>query len=108
MWCVITSYSIHYTKLYDEILEKYSQHRNPTSLQEGSIAQNMSAMVVQELRQQLTASWKRVNEYCINDDIESFARHVITSYSIHYTKLYDQTFAEQPESIEVFQLGLEQ
>ncbi len=59
-----------------EILEKYSQHRNPTSLQEGSIAQNMSAMVVQELRQQLTASWKRVNEYCINDDIESFARQL--------------------------------
>ena len=72
---VITSYSIHYTKLYD----LNDRIENPDKIIE--IAKSLGA--------------KATKRVLINGDLifteEYFSKSgsVITSYSIHYTKLYD-------------------
>ena len=65
---VITSYSIHYTKLYDP-----SPSRAP----------DCSSQLQSECHELLS----RFHDL----------RYVITSYSIHYTKLYEQHYREQWE-----------
>ena len=62
---VITSYSIHYTKLYDTILPLQAPQR-PLRQLYGSASPARRAA-------------------------ESIGSPVITSYSIHYTKLYEAT-----------------
>ena len=59
---VITSYSIHYTKLYEVNPDKFPD-----------VGINVDA-------------GKKWTNFMISDDTQQF---VITSYSIHYTKLYD-------------------
>ena len=65
---VITSYSIHYTKLYELHQEKYSDVQL-----EHMYADNCAMQLVRNPRQ---------FDVIVTDK-------VITSYSIHYTKLYD-------------------
>ena len=68
MEVVITSYSIHYTKLYD-------------------IKSNKS-LIKHEIAQRTKHQLRRMPnlEFFIDDTLEYI---VITSYSIHYTKLYE-------------------
>ena len=61
-YIVITSYSIHYTKLY----EIYRTSRAPERRMFKVFVGNMN-----------------------DDDVEAYVNRVITSYSIHYTKLYE-------------------
>ena len=58
---VITSYSIHYTKLYDLILATTEIHKIPAT----------------------------VLSRCQRYEFRRIPVNVITSYSIHYTKLYE-------------------
>ena len=75
--CVITSYSIHYTKLYElenlniKLLQIYWQKRTPYYL-----SKHLYLLLI-------------VLQY--SQILKVF---VITSYSIHYTKLYDITVIE--------------
>ena len=79
---VITSYSIHYTKLYDTRI--YAEHKL-----------KLSAYYA-DLRNEIyyhASSWTNTNidqshKYGI-DLSDQWLISVITSYSIHYTKLYD-------------------
>ena len=71
---VITSYSIHYTKLYD----LRAKLKPEPALNINLI--NASAEEVKDL-QLLPQSFAKAYELAINS--------VITSYSIHYTKLYE-------------------
>ena len=71
--CVITSYSIHYTKLYELIkndIAVYIAHTN-LDITEGG----MNDWMAEALGFEPSASLEDI--------------HVITSYSIHYTKLYE-------------------
>ena len=91
---VITSYSIHYTKLYDELTHK----RRLSALGPGGLSRDRAGFEVRDVHYShygrmcpietpegpniglisYLASFARINEY-----------GVITSYSIHYTKLYE-------------------
>ena len=77
---VITSYSIHYTKLYDKKSRYYNKLFGSHSLL--SINPRIS------LRQS-----KFFSQILNKNDVKLIHAHfgpsVITSYSIHYTKLYD-------------------
>ena len=66
---VITSYSIHYTKLYDTNLQ---------ALIDAARSDRLNATICAVLSD-------RADAYGLER-----ARAVITSYSIHYTKLYDR------------------
>ena len=78
-WIVITSYSIHYTKLYD-----------------------FSKVIMTTIMTKAKGSTHPKLTKCFNDFVQNINRlasdsndsdlnklDVITSYSIHYTKLYD-------------------
>ena len=72
---VITSYSIHYTKLYETKIELYDDKR--------PIFESYS--VNSELEKALKETvWLDCGGYLVIQRTD-----VITSYSIHYTKLYD-------------------
>ena len=73
---VITSYSIHYTKLYDLTLQK----NVISSLKTGTIA------IYEGYRgASVSKEGRPVGEFYVYE-----VEGVITSYSIHYTKLYDE------------------
>ena len=93
---VITSYSIHYTKLYDGAFEVETRlesswdtnfHDRPRVL---AFPLNRSALgehrVLVPMRALESAGLVQAG----------FAPDVITSYSIHYTKLYDQPITSAP------------
>ena len=65
---VITSYSIHYTKLYEPVPNSLS--KRPDCLDDIQSGQNSPLRIV------FMSDW-------------GAEEGVITSYSIHYTKLYD-------------------
>ena len=109
---VITSYSIHYTKLYDETLEQLEiqnveldiakKRAQEAARVKSEFLANMShelrtplngviGFTRQMLKTQLTNSQA---DYL--QTIEKSANNVITSYSIHYTKLYDYLERIQP------------
>ena len=73
--CVITSYSIHYTKLYDE---KYKD----------------DILMFNNPRDAFGISLKRLGYSQNTTDEKEINEAVITSYSIHYTKLYDSQASE--------------
>ena len=77
---VITSYSIHYTKLYDG---KWKQTRG-----------------TKEIKGEKYISEFGWDDYCCFDvttEGQRFINPVITSYSIHYTKLYENNVYNNPE-----------
>ena len=96
---VITSYSIHYTKLYDETIGDYAFGNNnlvvfniPASVAgigAGAFSYNLFTQV------SIPATVINVESYAfwsnnITDiTIPGSVLFVITSYSIHYTKLYE-------------------
>ena len=82
---VITSYSIHYTKLYDDnqccgqtYLDLYEIDAKPERLKD------IKASVDLMLETDKIDDWDWI-------DALQMAMPVITSYSIHYTKLYQFT-----------------
>ena len=78
--CVITSYSIHYTKLY----ELSTENEDVRSLRE---------MIIYGLKGMAAYTHHALNiskeDLAISAFIYEALASVITSYSIHYTKLYD-------------------
>ena len=85
---VITSYSIHYTKLY-EPTGGYIEQADGNSWM-ALYAQNMLEISLELVRMGYTEYNDKVVEY-YNHFLEIGSAIVITSYSIHYTKLYDIT-----------------
>ena len=86
---VITSYSIHYTKLYDTIYE------GTTAIQANDLIGRKIAResgmtikaVIEEMRGVVAELEAQESEEM--NAIRAALSGVITSYSIHYTKLYD-------------------
>ena len=78
---VITSYSIHYTKLYD---------RSEEAVRDG---RRLAGRGFRALRRRLVVRRDGLPVSC--------RQCVITSYSIHYTKLYDQYTVPGPEAFPV-------
>ena len=76
MSSVITSYSIHYTKLYEEV-------SSGTVRQAASLEDSFEA--VQGIDESALDVANGISSLLDAVEISS----VITSYSIHYTKLYD-------------------
>ena len=82
---VITSYSIHYTKLYDPSVDGY---QILTTINY-KLTKYMEALFSYEKAMNLNIS------STLQDKLSTFiAIHVITSYSIHYTKLYEARIGE--------------
>ena len=79
-WPVITSYSIHYTKLYDKGKKSYDINLEvairPKGAKETIVCKSNFKHMYWNMSQQLA-------HHTVN------GCPVITSYSIHYTKLYD-------------------
>ena len=73
--CVITSYSIHYTKLY-EVIDLPQD-----------IAEKEDALALHDVRGDL--EFEDVTFMYRVDESKLLSEVVITSYSIHYTKLYE-------------------
>ena len=94
---VITSYSIHYTKLYDNkrtinqfihplVMESCQLVLGYTTLEDGSVWNTMPAHV-HDRRMEAYLYWNMDEKSRVLHLMGE--PHVITSYSIHYTKLYD-------------------
>ena len=109
---VITSYSIHYTKLYEDFenwvvacIEVTCRKREPLSKMESVILDADVAHVADENFIQISKRLKREITNCQNcnlkykdywegtfvflERLKFYSDYVITSYSIHYTKLYE-------------------
>ena len=74
---VITSYSIHYTKLYEGWFYVWV----PDWANHVIINANAGSVQTSELILNGTNAWVTITD----------AENVITSYSIHYTKLYESS-----------------
>ena len=86
---VITSYSIHYTKLYEAPLV-YQECR--FACESSTDAESCAAFEEVTLFLCKTEGDARCRELCGSPDEkqnQTACAFVITSYSIHYTKLYD-------------------
>ena len=107
---VITSYSIHYTKLYDSVIQALKAlDRTHVALvvvdaEEGITDQDLTIagyahergraiVIVVNKWDLVTKDTHTMNEY--TKEVRRQFRFVITSYSIHYTKLYDQDAKRQ-------------
>ena len=99
---VITSYSIHYTKLYDLIKEINSEQSililsaySDLDKFEKSIKIGIDGYILKPINYDIlnaTLYKALLNIKRFNDNKEYEERlDVITSYSIHYTKLYDNS-----------------
>ena len=105
---VITSYSIHYTKLYDDY-----QQLSTTGIQSESDLVNLINLVsslsgLDEPGNAITADVNgglgiRVGHFGVG--ARAYAQAVITSYSIHYTKLYENN-ALAVDTVALSLLGL--
>ena len=82
--CVITSYSIHYTKLYDAEIGATTSTFGYDESMERYLRATSRADV---------ADAANTVKDCLNADAEVY---VITSYSIHYTKLYEGIDQHKP------------
>ena len=107
---VITSYSIHYTKLYDKALQPIGQFAGDRRALEAGDLLEVTVLPGCERRAEghergtiehvlVTTGVLEILggdqwiELGVGDAIR-FAADVITSYSIHYTKLYDKALVE--------------
>ena len=112
---VITSYSIHYTKLYDgypflseNAIPSISNISAPSAINSGTsltliaptVLANNSAITAQgfEISADGSSAWATYTTGTIDASYNNYylryyaTNGVITSYSIHYTKLYDCSF----------------
>ena len=90
---VITSYSIHYTKLYEHSAEQLKQVTHSEGDQRSSVCGFAPpAQASRQRMQRVHRSFIRKRRSERRDRIPSIP--VITSYSIHYTKLYDPALRE--------------
>ena len=80
---VITSYSIHYTKLYEELRERTPEDRAALVVFSGDLDRVLAAFVIAT---GAAAAGLETSRFCT-----FWGRSVITSYSIHYTKLYESS-----------------
>ena len=96
MWTVITSYSIHYTKLYDGFVVSKDEKEQTMvrSIIGGRDSQSGSIIIPSEFDEGTKIHLMRRDPDLITSSFgtlgeELKVRLVITSYSIHYTKLYE-------------------
>ena len=114
---VITSYSIHYTKLYDENFSISAEPLHPhlfravglvkqaaveVNHELGYIAGDIFAPIYQACSELAAGGFDHLNTIPALQGVNNLKtitayrlavnRCVITSYSIHYTKLYDENF----------------
>ena len=95
---IITSYSIHYTKLY----ETYVRATVRNKVTHEPIAANIELVNINSRRES-----KRVQQADEDGVVILALPLVITSYSIHYTKLYDgEVDDELLETIELITVTL--
>ena len=80
---VITSYSIHYTKLY----ERFRGFAQPRRVLDGF---DRKILIVRDPRDNVISRLMWIVATRIGSADPQDAAAVITSYSIHYTKLYDR------------------
>ena len=89
---VITSYSIHYTKLYEYFYKHFGF--NPVAMLHAFQQNRAAGKVVRggsTLTQQVMRLHRKNAERSYFEKLlEVILATVITSYSIHYTKLYEQ------------------
>ena len=93
--CVITSYSIHYTKLYEPVAaEAAAPVPRLESLDPSIILRALSQLLVEKGVISRDEFVQRLGELAAREA----DRGVITSYSIHYTKLYEGLSLSRPLS----------
>ena len=95
---VITSYSIHYTKLYDDVAGQAHSVIGPPGLSDETcprcaLARHSAATRRGRSRRR---SGNRSRSQTAECPPAQSNRAVITSYSIHYTKLYDDVAHGDP------------
>ena len=94
---VITSYSIHYTKLYDELAR---QGLTSPQMQAVALAENLPSDYIRQMvaEGKIVIPWNSqrrpsriagIGKGLATKVNASIGTSVITSYSIHYTKLYE-------------------
>ena len=81
---VITSYSIHYTKLYEVVVDRESTMLGGA----GNVARNLASLGARVEVVTVVGDDAAAEELA---RLMSGWKIVITSYSIHYTKLYDRS-----------------
>ena len=86
---VITSYSIHYTKLYDARGDFFAELKQRVAVPTESQIETGIAAQHQYLQEQIIPLLAELG-------------FVITSYSIHYTKLYDSAWATKADDTLVY------
>ena len=105
MKIVITSYSIHYTKLYEDLESSFTIYIPVNKEDDNHIEldsvyfKGKSAKLIKGQKQNMyfarfITNSKHARDIILSSDMEEEHQNklVITSYSIHYTKLYDKWF----------------
>ena len=107
---VITSYSIHYTKLYDKGISEGVANSILVKLNQiGSVTETLEAVNLAHKNSYTSIISHRSGEtedvfiadlaVALNTGlIKTGSASVITSYSIHYTKLYEHSFGQEKHS----------
>ena len=93
-WYVITSYSIHYTKLYDLSMIAHFYTLNGIKSKtvgdgQHGVARFLTGKEIKKVYQLIKYDVKHWREGKNLPTEQGLVVGVITSYSIHYTKLYD-------------------
>ena len=87
---VITSYSIHYTKLYDSPFASFKKQSVARALNKQRNTPHRFFRRFRWSHSPTAATWTAPAVGLLSPSHSCRRRCVITSYSIHYTKLYDK------------------
>ena len=85
MYDVITSYSIHYTKLYEKLMPELARYRKDLEGKKVAMYVGGSFKAFS-----LVKAFRHLGMKVVLVGSQTGTKDVITSYSIHYTKLYEE------------------